>query len=208
MGRITLDDSHDGLGAFPAEYRVVGRDDAGDVIAVDAKGKVWCFAHGTGDWATAGSLAFANEALLQEHVAFQDHFDPPPHDADLAALRARRAAIQQFMKGRKGTPYSRSAASSALETLREAIEDERFAGSKQGKGLAATQAIGLQCDQALRDAGAPGAWLCRALASDAKALGVQGTFAPPWTTERVAALLRPLVGSLRLQFFERGQPKA
>jgi hypothetical protein len=207
MGRITLDDGRDGLGAFPDQYRVVGRDDLGDVLAVDAQGKVWCFAHGSGDWQQK-TAAFDTVARMHEHIAFQQHFESPDRDEDLDALRARKAAIEQFMKGRRDAPYSRRDADGALDDLRTGIEDRRFWASKKGQSLTARQALGARCDQALRDAGAPGVWTCRALADDAKALGVQGTFDPVWTQERVTALLQPLVGALHLRFFERGRPPA
>jgi hypothetical protein len=207
MGRITLDESRDGLDGFPQEYRVVGRDDSGDVLAVDAKGKVRCFAHGAGHWA-AHTPAFATEARMREHIAFQDAFDAPPDAADLAALRTRKAAIRQFLKGRRDAPYSRRDADLALEELRVAIELARFSASKQGQTQAATQAIGLQCDQALRAAGAPGTWFCRALVDDPATLGIAGPFTPPWTTERIAELLRPIVGARRMKFLASPQPKA
>ena len=208
MGRITLHASRDGLGAFPEELQVVGRDDLGDVLAVDAMGQVWCFAHGTGDWRTAASLAFATRTRMHEHLAFQEHFAAPAPEEDLASLRRRKEAIEQFRKGRKDAPYSRRAADSALEDLRSQIADRRFWASKQGQSLSARQAIGRRCEEALRAAGAPGEWTCRAIPTDAETLGVQGAFEPPWTTERVAGLLQPLIGPLRLRFFERGRPKA
>ena len=140
MGRITLHASRDGLGAFPEELQVVGRDDLGDVLAVDAMGQVWCFAHGTGDWRTAASLAFATRTRMHEHLAFQEHFAAPAPEEDLASLRRRKEAIEQFRKGRKDAPYSRRAADSALEDLRSQIADRRFWASKQGQSLSARQA--------------------------------------------------------------------
>jgi hypothetical protein len=208
MGTITLDDDPDGLGTFPAGHRVVGRDDLGDVLAVDAKGRVWCFAHGTGDWTSARTLAFASVALLHEHVAFQRQLEPPSSDAGVDALRARATAIERFVKGREGAPYSRQAAAAALAELRERIADERFRDSKAGRALAACQAVGLQCERALREAGAAGQWICRAAAPDGTVLAVRGDFAAPWTAERVTALLRPLAGSRELKLVQWPAPSS
>ncbi len=201
MSQLRLDDSRDGLRSFPTEFTVVARDDMGDVLAVDAHGAVRCFAHGTGDW-KSHTLAFADVAMLHEHLAFQEHFEPPPHDADLAMLRARKSAIQQFMKGRRRAPYSRLAADGALEDLRDAIADKRWRSSKKGQGLLACQAIGLECDKALRDAGAGEDWMCRAAAEDGSVLGVQGNFVAPWTIDRVTELLTPLVGKRTLKLVQ------
>jgi len=208
MGRITLDDSRAGLGSFPRDYAVVARDDTGDVLAVDEQGKVWCFAHGSGEWMSSRLLAFDTVALLHEHVAFQEQFELPPHEVELAALRARQQAIRQFMKGRRGAPYSRLDAEGALEDLRTEIEDKRFWASKKGQGLAACQALGRQCEKALRDAGASGEWMCRAARPDGSVLAVQGNFAAPWCTERVADLLAPLVGRRELKFVQVSRPPA
>lgn len=175
------------------------------MFAVDGVGTVHCFAHGSGDWAAARSLAFGSLERLLEHVAFQEQFEPPPHDADLAALQARKAAIEQFMKGRRDAPYSRCVADEALADLREAIAERRFAASKKGSTLAATQALGQRCEQALREAGAPGDWLCRAAGPDGRALAVMGNFKEPWTTERVAELLRPIVGAHPVRWLPRAK---
>jgi hypothetical protein len=202
VSRITLDGSRDGLASFPPELTVVGRDDLGDVLAADAAGEVWAYEHGTGDWSRR-SLAFATIALLHEHVAFQHHFELPPADADVRALVARERAIQQFAAGRKGAPYSRRAAHGALESLAPAIADQRFWSSKTGRGLAECQALGQRCEQALRDAGAPGQWIARAAAPDGSVLGVVGDYEPPWTEQRVAVLLEPLLGERRVKLLRR-----
>lgn len=206
MSRITLDPSRNGLAGFPDEFTVVGRDDAGDVIALAADGTVWAFLHGAGDWQTR-SLAFATEAQVHAHVAFQDHFDPPLVGADVATLRARKRAIQEFAKQLKCAPYTQQAARAALETLREEIEDRAFRSSKAGRGLAACQALAQRCEQALREAGATGDWLVRAAAPDGSKLAAMGDFAPPWTSERVRALLAPLLDGRPLLCSERPRTK-
>lgn len=206
MGRITLDPRRDGLAGFPSGFEVVGRDDLGDVLAVDGEGVVWNIAHGAGDWHDR-SKAFDSVQLLHEHIACQHHFEVPPADLDLPALLARKQAIEAFLKGRRGAPYSRDAGKAALEDLREAIADRRFWSSKRGRGLAACQELGHRCEQVLRDAGATGEWTCRAMAGDGSVLGVMGDFTPPWTEARVRELLAPLVGAHELRLLPRPQPK-
>ncbi|MBM3972775.1 MAG: hypothetical protein FJ301_01565 [Planctomycetes bacterium] len=206
MGRITMDARRDGLDGFPSEFEVVGRDDLGDVLAIDGKGKVWTFAHDAGDWHDR-SKAFDSVQLLHEHIACQRHFEVPPADLDLPALLARKQAIEAFLKGRRGAPYSRDAGKTALADLREEIADRRFWSSKRGRGLAACQEAGMRCDQLLRDAGAPGEWMCRAVSGDGSVLGVMGDFTPPWTEARVRELLAPLVGARELRLLPRPQPK-
>ena len=207
MGRITLDSGREDLGAFPASFEVVARDDLGDVLAVDAKGKVWNFAHGAGDWERR-TLAFATVALLHEHIAFQDRFALPPYDADLAALHERKNAIEAFLEDRSAAPYSEEDADAALEQLRSEIADRRFWSSRRGKGLAECQELGQRCEQALRAAGAPGQWISRAQVGDGRVLGVVGDFAPPWTEQRVTELLTPLIGKHKLVCKKRPPPAA
>lgn len=206
MGRITMDARRDGLDGFPSEFEVVGRDDLGDVLAIDGKGKVWTFAHDAGDWHDR-SKAFDSVQLLHEHIACQRHFEVPPADLDLPALLARKQAIEAFLKGRRGAPYSREAGKTALADLREEIADRRFSSSKRGRGLAACQEAGMRCDQLLRDAGAPGEWMCRAVSGDGSVLGVMGDFTPPWTEARVRELLAPLVGARELRLLPGPQPR-
>lgn len=206
MGRITMDARRDGLDGFPSEFEVVGRDDLGDVLAIDGKGKVWTFAHDAGDWHDR-SKAFDSVQLLHEHIACQRHFEVPPADLDLPALLARKQAIEAFLKGRRGAPYSRDAGKTALADLREEIADRRFSSSKRGRGLAACQEAGMRCDQLLRDAGAPGEWMCRAVSGDGSVLGVMGDFTPPWTEARVRELLAPLVGARELRLLPGPQPR-
>lgn len=198
MGRITLDPRRDGLAGFPSGFEVVGRDDLGDVLAVDGEGVVWAFAHGAGGWDDR-SKAFDSARLLYEHIACQRHFEVPPADLDLAALLARKQAIEAFVKGRRGAPYSRDAGKAALADLREAIAERRFRSSKRGRGLAACQELGQRCERLLRDAGAPGEWTCRAMAGDGSVLGVMGTFEAPWTEARILALLAPHAGRRALR---------
>jgi hypothetical protein len=204
MSRITLNDSTTGYEGFPNGFTIVGHDDLGDPIAVDGDGVVWAFQHGAGNWDTRGK-AFDSVRLLHEHIACQHHFEAPTDDLDLDALKRHKQAIETFLKGRRGAPYSRDAGKAALEDLREAIADRRFWSSKRGRGLAACQALGQRCEQLLRDAGAPGEWLCRAMADDGSVLGIMGPFAPPWTEARVLALLEPLAGGRQLRCVPRPQ---
>ncbi len=206
MSQITLDDGRDGLAGFPDGFTVVGRDDLGDVLAADAKGVVWQFPHGNGDW-TSRLRAFATTALLHEHVAFQGHFAPPAADEPTDALKARKQALEAWRKGRRGAPYSLDASKAALEALREELADRRFHASKRGRGLAACRELGVRCEQALRAAGAVGDWFARPAEGDGSALGVMGDFAPPWTEARVRELLAPLVGARELRLRERPKPK-
>jgi hypothetical protein len=198
MSRITLDGSSAGYTSFPNGFRIFGHDDLGDPLAVDDHGVVWVFAHGAGDWEHK-TKAFESEQLLHEHVACQHHFEVPTADLDLEELKQRKQAIETFLKGRRGAPYSRDAGKAALEDLREAIADRRFWSSKRGRGLAACQELGQRCDQVLRDADVPGEWMCRAMAGDGSVLGIIGPFEPPWTEARVLALLEPLADGRRLR---------
>lgn len=191
MTKITLDDGTDGLDGFPAGFTPVGRDDLGDPLAVDAAGKVWSFAHGRGDW-SARSPAFESVEALRAFVAFQSRLETP-EPADVAALRARREEVESFRKANPRSPFAREAARAALEELKEALADARFASSARGRGLAARQALGARCEQALREAGVPGAWLVRAHASDARALVVVGTPSGTWDEAAIRKLLAPLV---------------
>ena len=206
MSRITLDTRRDGLDGFPSGFEVVGRDDLGDVLARDGEGRIWVFAHDAEGWDDR-SKAFDSAQRLHEHVACQHHFEAPAADLDLAALRARKAAIEAFLKDRRGAPYSRDAGKAALAELREAIAERRFWSSKRGRGLAACQELGQRCDQLLRDAGVSGEWTCRAVSGDGSVLGVMGDFTPPWTEARVRELLAPLVGAHELRLLPRPQPK-
>jgi hypothetical protein len=205
MSRITLDGSSAGHAGFPEGFRILGHDELGDPIAVDDHGVVWVFAHGAGDW-DHKTKAFASEQLLHEHIACQHHFEVPTADLDLDSLKQHKHAIETFLKGRRGAPYSLEAGRAALADLREAIADRRFWSSKRGRGLAACQALGLRCEQALRDAGAPGEWMCRAMAGDGSVLGIVGPFDPPWTEARVLALLEPLAEGRQLRCRPRPRP--
>ena len=191
MAIITLDRSRDGLAGFPDGYEPIARDDLGDTLAVDGKGKVWQFQHGAGDW-NEKSPAFASVTQLREYVAFQRELDIP-EDADLQALLERKKRIEAFVKTQRGAPYAKLAASQALETLSEEIADRRFSESKRGTRLAERQALGQRCEQALRDAGAPGRWMIRPHVDEPRALVAIGRFTAPWTEHEVKALLAPIL---------------
>src|SRR5262245_66690903 len=81
MAIITPDQSRDELAGFPDGYEPMARDDLGDILAVDGKGKVWQFPHGAGAW-NQKSPAFSSVDQLREYVGFQREFDIP-HGEDL-----------------------------------------------------------------------------------------------------------------------------
>lgn len=193
MTTIRLDSDRDGLPGFPAEFTVLGRDDLGDVLASDGNGKVWLFPHGHGDW-HEHSVAFASRAQLDAYVAFQHWFATDDTAADLPTLQAKQQALRAFRKSQAQAPYTRDAVDGALGSLRDEIADRRWHASAKGKQLAARQELGLRCEQALRDAGAPGTWLVRAHASNGRALVAMGNFTAPWTEAEVRAVLQPLLG--------------
>ena len=193
MTTIRLDESTAGLAGFPAGFTVLGSDDLGDVLASDGKGKVWRFPHGNGDWNTR-SVAFASRGQLDAYVAFQHWFATEDAAADLATLQAKQQALRAFRTSQPRAPYTKDAVEGALESLRDEIADRRFQASAKGNSIAARQELGSRCEQALRDAGAGGAWMVRAHVSNRRALVVMGDFAAPWTEAQVRALLQPLLG--------------
>jgi hypothetical protein len=192
MAIITLDESRDGLAGFPDGYEPIARDDLGDTLAVDGKGKVWQFQHGTGDWSQK-SPAFSSVAQLREYVEFQRELEGPDGE-DLDALLDRKKRIEAFVKNQRGAPYTKLAASQALETLREEIEDRRFWKSRRGTGIAERQTLGQRCEQALREGGAPGRWMIRPHVEQPRALVAIGRFTAPWTEAKVQELLAPILG--------------
>ncbi len=198
MSSLVLDDRRDGLAGFPDDFRPVARDGQGDVLAVDARGKVWLFEHGRGAWSDP-TPAFASLEQLHEFHAIQAELEAA-EDEPLDALVARERRLRDFARKLRGAPFAKLALSTALDTLRECIKDRRFWSSPRGAGLAARhQELGRRCEQALRDAGAPGDWLVRAHADDPRALVVVGPFTEPWTSARITETLQPLLaGRLHL----------
>jgi hypothetical protein len=197
MSFLVLDDRRDGLAGFPDDFRPVARDGQGDVLAVDGRGKVWLFEHGRGAWGDPTS-AFASLEQLHEFHAIQAELEAAV-DEPLEALVAREVRLREFARKLRGAPFAKLALSTALEELRERIKDLRFWTSPRGAGLAARQQLGQRCEQALRDAGAPGDWLVRAHADDPRALVVVGPFIEPWSAARVTETLQPLLaGRLHL----------
>lgn len=185
--------SRAGLAGFPAEFTPIGRDDLGDPLAVDAAGHVFRFVHGAGDW-QARELAFGSMGELERFVRFQRTLAIPA-DAELADLQARKRSIESYVKSLRRAPYARDAARAALEQLREALADRRFAASKRGQSIAARQELGQRCEAALQAAGAPGNWLVRAHSEKQLALVVMGPIGAEWSEARVRALLQPLLGA-------------
>lgn len=192
MAMLTLDTSRAGLPGFPADHTPIARDDLGDVLAEDAAGVVWCFAHGMGDW-TSRTKAFASVAAMHEYLAGQADCGLVDAEAALEDLQARKLRLEAMKKSLRSSPYARDAAAEALADLREAITDRRFWQSKRGQNLKARQDLAVRCEQALRDAGVPGDWMVRAQGQDSNRIGVRGPFVPPWDEARVLALLGPLV---------------
>lgn len=197
MSKIRLTKSRRGLAGFPAGYRVVGRDDLGDILAADDGGIVWCFAHGTGHWEDKAK-AFADEDQLAEFVAFQHELAAPDDDETIDELRARRKRVEAFVRGRRGAPYAREAARAAIEDIKERVGDLRFASSSRGRSIADRQALGQLCEARLREADAGEDWMVRAHAERKDALIVLGPFDDRWTHDAVRTLLQPLVGPLEL----------
>jgi hypothetical protein len=190
---IRLDSDTADLDGFPPEFTVLGRDDLGDVLASDAKSKVWWFPHGHGNW-NERSVAFASRAQLDAYLKFQHWLATDDAAADLPTLQAKRQALRAFRKSQPRAPYTKDAIDGALESLRDEIADRRWHATAKGKQLAARQELGLRCEHALRDADAPGTWLVRAHASNPRALVAMGNFTAPWTEAKVRALLQPLLG--------------
>lgn len=192
MAWLTLDSGRAGLGDFPEGFAPVARDDLGDVLAVDAAGVVWCFAHGVGSWASRDK-AFASLAAMQEYMATQADCGLVDADESLEALQARKLRVAAMKKSLRSSPYARDAAAQVLADLREAIADRRFWQSKRGQNLASRQALALRCEQVLREAGVPGEWMVRAQGPDTNLIGVRGPFVAPWSEARVLELLQPLL---------------
>lgn len=206
MTRITLDDDTAGYAGFPDGFRIVGRNDLGDPLAVDGKGKVWSFAHGSGDW-TSRSEEFPSLEELHAWVAFQANSDPPRPEETLEALQARKERVQQFAKEHKKSRFVRDALSTVVSELRDEIADRKFWTSKRGRNLTARQELGKRCEEALRAAGAPGEWTIRAHVDDEGAVMAVGVFSAPWTEAKVGELLRPLLGKYTLVCRQRPTPK-
>lgn len=201
MVTLTLEVRRDGLGDFPPGFEPVARDDLGDVLAMDGAGVVWCFAHGAGTWSSR-TRAFDSMAAMHDYLAEQADFGLVLPEESLTSLQARKLRVDEVRRRLRGSPYVRDAARQVLDDLREAIADRRFRQSKRGQSLAARQELGLRCEQALRDAGVPGAWMVRAQGQDGNLIGVRGPFAAPWDERRVLELLAPLLeGRFELRCF-------
>ncbi len=200
MTFLTLTNDPAGLDGFPAGFRLVARDDLGDVLAVDAKGIVQVLAHGHGDW-NARSRAFASVEAMQRYVAFQSCLQIPP-DLDLEALQQRKRDLEAFRKEMRGSSYAREAISAAISDVRDCIADRRFWSSRRGRSIAERQALGALCEQALRDAGVPGQWMVRPHVDKPKVLCVIGPFGAPWDEARVVGLLGPVAGGCELACFK------
>lgn len=207
MTTITLDEDRDGYDGFPPGFRIVGRDDTGDALAVDAHGKVWSFAHGAGNW-DSRQVAFHSLAQLHDYVAFQANLALPEPEESADALRARKARVEAFAKANRGVPFLRDTLAQTLHGLREEIAHRRFWNSRRGRNLTERQNLGKRCEEALRAAGVPGEWMIRAHADRDRALVAMGTYAAPWTEARVEELLRPLLGKFELVCRERPQPRS
>lgn len=201
MTYVTQTNDRSGLDDFPSAFTPVGHDDLGDTMAVDAKGVVFCFAHGMGDWSTK-TKAFASMYAMQRYVAFQSKLDLP-HDLDLEALKQRKLELEAFAKEMTGSSYAREEIRETISEVRERIADLRFASSKQGRSIAERHAVGRLCEQALRDAGVPGEWMVRPHVDKPKAVLVVGTFAAPWDEQRVVEVLRPVAGKYEVVCFKR-----
>jgi hypothetical protein len=197
MTRITRRDDRAGLDGFPAEFTPVGHDDLGDVLAVDAKGRVLVFAHGMGDW-NRRLPAFASLAQLERYVAFQDRLRAPDDDEDLATLQQRKREVEAFGKEMRGAAYAREEVRALLADLREHIADWRWHASKAGRALAHRRQVSAACEQALRAAAADDRWMVRPHVDQDDAVCVVGDFTGAWREARVRELLLPVAGALAI----------
>jgi len=191
MTFVTLDSSREGLAGFSEGHEVIARDDLGDVLAVDAEGRVWLFDHDAGDW-SASTPAFSSVEQLHAFIAFQQQFEIPD-DEGVAALRARKRHIETFLASMVAAPYAESSIALVLDELREAIDERRFWKSKAGKSIADRQACAVRCERALSDAGAPGKWMIRPHVDEPRKLVVIGRFTPTWDEARVGEVLAPVL---------------
>lgn len=207
MTRITIDDDPRGYEGFPAGFRIIARNDMGDPLAVDGKGKVWCFPHGAGNW-DERSEEFPSLDELHAYVAFQENCRAPEPEESLEALQARKALVQRFVKEHRKTRFVRMTLPSVVSDLRDEITDRKFRASKRGRNLTARQEVGKRCEEALRAAGVPGEWMVRAHAERANAVIAMGRYAAPWTEGRVEELLRPVLGTYELVCREKPLPKS
>jgi hypothetical protein len=196
MARITLTNDRTGLEGFPSDFTPIGHDDLGDVLAVDGKGKVFCFMHGNGDWSER-LPAFASMEQIERYVAFQDQLEVE-EDAGIDELKQRKLEIEAFGKEMRGSSYAREEVKAVLDDVKERIADLRFASSKRGRSIAHRQAVGQRCEAALLEAGAPGQWMVRPHVDKDRAICVLGVFAAPWDETRVVALLQPIAGELEV----------
>jgi DNA ligase-1 len=97
------------LTGFPADHTPIARDDLGDVLAADAAGVVWCFAHGMGAW-TSRTKAFVSVAAMHEYLAGQADcglVDPEASLEELQAYEERCLAdgYEGVMIRTPGSPY-------------------------------------------------------------------------------------------------------
>ena len=207
MPRITLDENTAGYAGFPTGFRIVARDDTGDPLAVDAKGNVWSFPHGSGTW-DERSEAFESLEALHAYVAFQHNCDPATPEESLEALQTRKKLVQEFAKQHRKSRFVSTILPEIVAELRDEIADRKFWTTKQGRGLRARLQIGRQCEEALRAAGVPGQWMVRPHVDRDDAVMAVGHFAAPWTEAKVRALLQPLVGKYEIVCREAATPKA
>lgn len=196
MTHLTLTNDRSGLDGFPAGFTPVGRDDFGDTMAVDQKGVVYSFAHGMGDWSSK-TKSFASVEAMQRYVAFQSKLQIPD-ELDLESLKIRKQELAAFAKEMTGSNYAREEIREAISAVRDRIADLRFASSKLGRSIAERRELGVRCEQALRDAGAPGEWMVRPHVDEPMAVLVVGSFASPWDEPRVLQVLRPVAGKYEL----------
>ena len=200
MTFITLDRDTSGWQNLPGDLTVLGRDDLGDLLAMDARGTVWSIPHDLGP-SPQRSKAFRSLEALEMYVAVQADLEVP-HGEQLDALDLRLARLENFRRSMGGSPYAQEALRTTIAEVREQIAERRFERSRRGRSLAERQALGKLCEAALRDAGAPGEWIVGALHNRPRDLMVQGPLDLDWSEDRVRKILEPLIGpAFRLVFF-------
>lgn len=197
MSEIRPYESRDGLGDFPSDLRVVGTDDAGDILAVDGAGVVWCVAHGRGHW-DSRTKAFASEAQFRAFVASQHELVDPDDSESREELEQRRGRIRKLMRSQRGAPYLKEAGRAVIADIDDRIKELRRAASSRGRSVEDRHRLGEICDRKLKEVGAGEDWMVRPHASKKKALMVVGPFDENWTPEAVVDLLQPLVGGCEL----------
>jgi hypothetical protein len=98
-----IDQEQAGAQGVPEDFQAAGRDGLGDILAVAKDGKVYCFAHGCGDWKIK-TLAFESLERLETYVRLHHQFSIPDA-ADAESLKCLRQQLKELKKEQKRSPY-------------------------------------------------------------------------------------------------------